>query len=97
MFGTDREAGWFVGRKENTVSHSSLGVAQAVSAEARLHSQLMRCLSERWGGSNAPDSAPQTPSVGPREETTRPQAFFFFNSSNLIFLFFFWFVIFFLG
>lgn len=46
-------------RQGNAVHHVNLAVAGAVGAEARLHSMLMRCLSERWEGSGALDSAPR--------------------------------------
>lgn len=64
------------GRKGNAVHHVNLAVARAVGAEARLQSQLMRCLSERWEGSGALESSPRPHlSSVPREETTCLQAF----------------------
>lgn len=64
VFVTDEEVGRSVGgraggRAGNAVRHVNLVLARAVGAEARLHSRLMRCLSERWDGSAALDSAPK--------------------------------------
>lgn len=60
VFVTDEEVGRSVGRRAgNAVRHVNLVLARAVGAEARLHSRLMRCLSERWEGSAALDSAPK--------------------------------------
>lgn len=76
----DWSVGGREGRQGSAVHHVNLAVARAVGAKARLHSQLMRCLSEKWEGSGILDSAPKTPSVSLCEETTRPQAFSLPNS-----------------
>lgn len=76
VFVTDEEVGRAVGRAGNAVRHVNLVLARAVGAEARLYSRLMRCLSERWEGSAALDSAPKPHLSAPGKKTTRPDGFF---------------------